>query len=572
MASIGAKTVTGDPIQWDALLVSALARELDAALRGVRVRGLQFDHAGGRVLLHARAATLEVGLSAGDARIVLWDRVPPRSPGERIVLPSVIERVEAPPDERVLRFRMRRVRGGEGTYVLALELIRGQENAVLHEASDHGPATMRHVLRARSGKRPLQRGLAYPTLPPSRREGLGGDLGVDRWREILAGVPAERRRAELLARIAWTSPLNADAILGFSASDPELEGAPAALASDVELAAGHARWAEIVAALRFPRPALLRLPSGLQPYPLPLPGADAEPVPSLVEALRLAAESRGRTGAQSAETSVLLALEAKVERSRKRRDGLARELANVRDPLRTRGLGDLLLARYAQVPRGAVRVTLEDFEGVATEVELDPALPPHENAERYYEAAARAERALERIPCLIDAETAELTRLEQLLARARVGDAGNEELLAELPTVTVEPGAAAATPLPYRRYRSSGGIEIRVGKGAKANDETTFRHSAPMDVWLHARDAAGAHVILRWSADDNPPARDLEEAAVLAALNSRARTSGTVPVDWTRRKHIRKPRGAAPGSVVPERVRTIFVSPDPEVEERLRER
>ena len=87
---------------------------------------------------------------------------------------------------------------------------------------------------------------------------------------------------------------------------------------------------------------------------------------------------------------------------------------------------------------------------------------------------------------------------------------------------------------------------------------------------MHARHAAGAHVILRWGRPGSPPGRDLEEAAVLAALNSRARTSGSVPVDWTLRKYVRKPRRAAPGAVLPERVKTVFVEPDPTLLETLR--
>ncbi len=88
-------------------------------------------------------------------------------------------------------------------------------------------------------------------------------------------------------------------------------------------------------------------------------------------------------------------------------------------------------------------------------------------------------------------------------------------------------------------------------------------------MWLHARHAAGAHVVLRWTEEGAPPGRDLAEAATLAALHSKARTSGSVPVDWTRRKHVRKPRGAGPGTVVPDRVRTVFVRPDPSVAEAL---
>ena len=113
---------------------------------------------------------------------------------------------------------------------------------------------------------------------------------------------------------------------------------------------------------------------------------------------------------------------------------------------------------------------------------------------------------------------------------------------------------------------------MRVGRGRQDNDELTFHASSPNDVWLHARDVAGAHVILRWpDAQGSPPHRDLTEAAVLAALHSRARTSGTVAVDWTRRKYVRKPRKAPPGVVVPERVKTIFVEPDERLEKALRQ-
>jgi predicted ribosome quality control (RQC) complex YloA/Tae2 family protein len=124
---------------------------------------------------------------------------------------------------------------------------------------------------------------------------------------------------------------------------------------------------------------------------------------------------------------------------------------------------------------------------------------------------------------------------------------------------------------PYRRYRTSGGLEVRVGRGSSSNDDLTFHHSSPDDIWLHARDVAGAHVVLRWpEREANPPARDINEAAVLAALFSRARTAGTVPVDWTRRKYVRKPRKAPPGKVAIERARTVFVEPDAAMEKRMR--
>jgi predicted ribosome quality control (RQC) complex YloA/Tae2 family protein len=89
---------------------------------------------------------------------------------------------------------------------------------------------------------------------------------------------------------------------------------------------------------------------------------------------------------------------------------------------------------------------------------------------------------------------------------------------------------------------------------------------------MHAAQAAGAHVVLRWPGPGNPPARDLREAATLAALHSKARTSGSVPVDWTLRKYVRKPRKSAPGKVLAERVETLFVEPNERLLETLAER
>jgi predicted ribosome quality control (RQC) complex YloA/Tae2 family protein len=109
-----------------------------------------------------------------------------------------------------------------------------------------------------------------------------------------------------------------------------------------------------------------------------------------------------------------------------------------------------------------------------------------------------------------------------------------------------------------------------VGRGAASNDALTFKEAAPNDVWLHARDTAGAHVVLRWSRDEPPPARDLAEAASIAAWHSKSRGAAVVPVDWTRRKHVRKPRGGPPGLVLVDKTKTVNARPSAEVERALR--
>ncbi|HSJ63208.1 MAG TPA: NFACT RNA binding domain-containing protein, partial [Gemmatimonadaceae bacterium] len=174
---------------------------------------------------------------------------------------------------------------------------------------------------------------------------------------------------------------------------------------------------------------------------------------------------------------------------------------------------------------------------------------------------------------------------ERLYARARA----MVRARATLPERIARLEAALAAPVPdrpvredasaqgeprrsYKRFTSGGGLEIRVGRSAKDNDALTFHDSSPDDVWLHARGASGSHVVLRWTRAERPPAADLEEAALLAAWHSRARGSTVVPVDWTRRRYVRKPRGAAPGSVMVARAETVFVRPTAVAVRAIRDR
>jgi predicted ribosome quality control (RQC) complex YloA/Tae2 family protein len=191
-------------------------------------------------------------------------------------------------------------------------------------------------------------------------------------------------------------------------------------------------------------------------------------------------------------------------------------------------------------------VELSGFDGATRSLELDPALSPSANAEAWFNEAKKRERAAERVPDLIAATDRVIAELEAKLTRARSGES------VELPTRDAPAKASPTAPrLPYRKYRTSGGLEVRIGRSSRDNDELTFRHSSPNDIWMHARAVGGAHVVLRWDDGANsPPAADLKEAASLAALHSKARHAGTVPIDWTRRKYVRKTRGAPAGQVM----------------------
>lgn len=539
-------------MRWDSPLLATLARTLEDRLRGARLRAVAPDFDAQRMALHFREATLLIRLHPNESGIFLLDPVEP--PPDARPLAARLRSVATPTDDRILIFSFLRVRGRPAQADLVVEWITNRHNLVLTEGPDR---IARMVYTTREGDRPVRQGQPYRLPPPRPREGGDGPVTAERWREVLDALPPGRDgRRTLMSTFAWTSPLNVDALL---ALDPD---------------EGWRLWSELAGVARGEgeaEPVLLETNRGLQPYPIALPGTPSRPMASLLAAVEEATQAGGAEVAPTLLPAALLdRLDRHIDLLRTRCARLEEQLASLADPDREQALGDLILARYAEVPQGVGRVTLTDFEGRAVEVTLDPTLTPHENARTRYDEAARIRRAAERLPGLAAEARVAWESACALKRQAEGGEVSAEELRSALPDITPAGGGDGAPALPYRRYRSSGGLEIRVGRGSKRNDDLTFRHSAPDDIWLHARDTAGAHVILRWPHDGNPPGRDLAEAAVLAALGSKARTSGSVPVDWTRRKYVRKPRKAPPGLVAPSRVQTVFVEPDSDLEVRLR--
>jgi predicted ribosome quality control (RQC) complex YloA/Tae2 family protein len=132
-------------------------------------------------------------------------------------------------------------------------------------------------------------------------------------------------------------------------------------------------------------------------------------------------------------------------------------------------------------------------------------------------------------------------------------------------TLGPRPTAAAEVPpkLQPRRFRTRDGWEVWIGKTNEGNDYLTHRLARPEDYWFHVQGSPGSHVVLRRGKGKDEPSRDaLREAAAWAAFFSRQRTSGAVPVLYTRKKYVRKPRGAKPGlAEVMRDEKTLFVRP-----------
>ncbi len=229
--------------------------------------------------------------------------------------------------------------------------------------------------------------------------------------------------------------------------------------------------------------------------------------------------------------------------------------------------GQILLANLHQVERGSEVVRLDDWEGGVREIRLKGKISPAENADRYFRKARGARMEAERGAGRVETLTADLDRLREVESRAEeLSDINHYDELARLARGIVREEKSVAQKEDredrFRRFTVEGDLEVFVGKNARNNDELTGRFARPNDIWLHARGTSGSHVVLRWNnAGENPPRHALEQSAMIAAYYSGARGSGLVPVAWTRRKYIRKPKGAAPGAVVMTREEVVMVEP-----------
>ncbi len=228
-----------------------------------------------------------------------------------------------------------------------------------------------------------------------------------------------------------------------------------------------------------------------------------------------------------------------------------RALDRLEEAAALRQKADLLLARLKEVPKGAEKVVLEGFDGKPVEVALDPTLSPQENAKKLYERARRLEALAERALDLIPKTEAKVQALEGEMARLRQAD------LAELLALTRKPREGKG-PKVGLRYTSPSGFAVWVGRNAKENDLLTTRMAHSEDLWFHAQGVPGSHVILK-TEGKNPTLDDLLFAAKLAAYYSKARGETQVPVDYTRKKHVWRPRKAAPGQVLYTHAKTLFV-------------
>lgn len=233
--------------------------------------------------------------------------------------------------------------------------------------------------------------------------------------------------------------------------------------------------------------------------------------------------------------------------------------------------GELIKANLGTIRKGQTDVTVVDYfneELPSLTIPLDQTKTPQGNMDDYFKKHRKHLAAERELRPRIEEGRKELERLQQELTAIEQGAWQPPEK--PHPALRARPfprtGGGKGRPEqrrgPFRRFTSSDGLAIYVGKNARENDELTFGLAKSDDLWLHARGTPGSHVVVRLEKGAEIPPETLRDAATLALLYSDLKKSGKGDVIYTRRKWVKKAKGQAPGAVTVTQEKSLFVSLD----------
>ena len=581
----------------DAVCLSALTRELAPLVKDSRVDKIRMPERD-TVLLGLRTEqgnrTLLLCAGSGDARIHFTEASydnPSQPPMfcmllRKYLTGAQITALDQVPGERVVTVKLRCFDPflGETERRLVLELMGRYANLIFVDGEGVITDCLKRVDLTESEKRQLLPGLRYELPPPQEDRIPFHALNTAMADEAVpeeGGIPADRW---LIRRLSGICPLMCREIAfsAFGQTDVPVDRRTAGQLLGAAVAACSAMGGESEG------PWMLLRPEGgpfdFYCFPIRQYGSAAilhreESFSAMLERFytdRSAAE-RMRQKASS-----LLRTVRNARDRTERKIGLQRaELLKTLDREELRRNGDIISANLYRMKRGDRVLSAEDFydpDGRIREIPLDPAKSPQQNAVAYYKRYSKAKNAESALTEQLANAERELAYLNSVLEE--LNRAERERDLAEIRRELIQTGYLKEDRRAEKRkkkepaagfltFRSSAGMEIRVGKNNLQNDELTMRRSAGRDMWLHVQKIHGSHVVIS-CAGQTPDEETLTEAAMLAALYSDASGGSRVPVDYTLVKNVKKPAGARPGMVIYTEQRTLYVTPDRELADRLK--
>lgn len=257
-----------------------------------------------------------------------------------------------------------------------------------------------------------------------------------------------------------------------------------------------------------------------------------------------------------------------LQRNKKKLKKLSNELKATENADEYRIKGEVLTTYLYQIKRGMTKITLPNFYDNNKEItiSLSNQLSPSQNAQKYFKKYQKLKNAVTFVNEQIELTKKEVAYLEEIQTQIELATPAD---LNDIKTELQQEGYIKKKQQKSKRssrvkinkpesFVASDGTEILVGKNNLQNEKLTLHTAKKTDIWLHAKNIPGSHVIIK---SNNPSDETLFEAAMLAAYFSKFRSSANVPIDYVQVKNIRKPNGSKPGFVIYEGQKTLTVTP-----------
>lgn len=281
-----------------------------------------------------------------------------------------------------------------------------------------------------------------------------------------------------------------------------------------------------------------------------------------------------RERAQKMRASVYTYALTKLVTTRKER--LKRKLALQREDLKKaaerekyRITGELITANLYKIKKGDRSVDVENYyedPPALLKIPLDVRLTPSGNAQKYYKEYNKLLNAEKMLLKLIEKGEEEEEYLESVLYSLKEALSETDALRIKEELINegyIRENKKIKKKLPegeFKKAITTDGFEVLIGRNNLQNDKLTLKTAEAYDMWLHAKDVPGSHVIIR-AADKEITERAILEAAEIAAANSKAKEAGKVAVDYTLKRYVKKPSGSPPGKVIYTNQKTVYVTP-----------
>lgn len=254
-------------------------------------------------------------------------------------------------------------------------------------------------------------------------------------------------------------------------------------------------------------------------------------------------------------------LQKRIHRTESYLEDAMQKLVGIDGEVKNEEIGHILMANLHQIPERAERVTLFDFyRNRDIEIKLKHDLTPQRNAETYYRKAKNERIEIEKIQENITLREGELEELKKHVSVIEQLES-LKQLRKYLKTNSLLNDNPILSPTQLFKHTEYEGYVILIGKNAKNNDLLTKKYTYKDDLWLHARDVAGSHVVVKYKAGKKFPNSVIERAAQLAAWYSKRRNETLCPVIVIPKKFVRKPKGLPEGEVILDKEEVVMVEP-----------